>query len=540
MTATEDLAASQEAPPDGRLESALRADGAGTDGTDPSDAGTGRLSTVWLRSHLGLIGLLLVPLALFGDPRAVRAGLPGRRQLHAELPTAGARRAGSATRRVPAVESISSSAARPCSPGSTPEPPTRPPGSPPSSRSSPPGPSTWSSPTTSPSPGPTCSSGDRSISTTAATFGAVSFAFAGYMTGQIVHVDLIEGAAWMPWSAGGGARHHQWPDPPGTVTACHPGMGRCSSPCRSGCRCSPVRPKRSSTAACWSVVYAVGRLVTMGYCPSGQLRALGPNRGRAGARRGRWNRPRRRPMVARASSFLSQSQRAGANYTFFTSGSLTLRLMALLASPFVVGTNQEARPATSGPLQLPEATCYVGVLALIATCSLLLKRWRSRPEARQWWIWYVIAGLGLLSAFGGQTPFGHGYVRGPDPQQRTAAQPKPPVGRLRSRGPARMVDPPPARSEPGEIRVPRPARRLPEIVVNLPPARGDRRALSRPLDRRTGGRAPDRDPATIHPLLTAGGRGVGHDRRADRRRGDCGRAGRTAALGRPGCAPFSP
>ena len=33
----------------------------------------------------------------------------------------------------------------------------------------------------------------------AATFGAATFAFAGYMTAQIVHVDLIEGAAVLPW-----------------------------------------------------------------------------------------------------------------------------------------------------------------------------------------------------------------------------------------------------------------------------------------------------------------------------------------------------
>ena len=40
----------------------------------------------------------------------------------------------------------------------------------------------------------------QSISTTGATFGAATFAFAGYMTAQIVHIDLIEGAAWLPWT----------------------------------------------------------------------------------------------------------------------------------------------------------------------------------------------------------------------------------------------------------------------------------------------------------------------------------------------------
>ncbi len=40
----------------------------------------------------------------------------------------------------------------------------------------------------------------QSISTTGAAFGAATFAFAGYMTAQIVHIDLIEGAAWLPWT----------------------------------------------------------------------------------------------------------------------------------------------------------------------------------------------------------------------------------------------------------------------------------------------------------------------------------------------------
>ena len=39
----------------------------------------------------------------------------------------------------------------------------------------------------------------QSMSPTAATFAAAAFTFAGYMSGQIVHVDLIEGAAWLPW-----------------------------------------------------------------------------------------------------------------------------------------------------------------------------------------------------------------------------------------------------------------------------------------------------------------------------------------------------
>ena len=47
----------------------------------------------------------------------------------------------------------------------------------------------------------------QSVSTAAAaTFGAATFAFAGYMTAQIVHIDLIEGAAVAAVDVAGRAR----------------------------------------------------------------------------------------------------------------------------------------------------------------------------------------------------------------------------------------------------------------------------------------------------------------------------------------------
>ena len=55
----------------------------------------------------------------------------------------------------------------------------------------------------------------QSISTTGAAFGAATFAFAGYMTAQIVHIDLIEGAAWLPWTL---VAIHALTDRPGPAT----------------------------------------------------------------------------------------------------------------------------------------------------------------------------------------------------------------------------------------------------------------------------------------------------------------------------------
>ena len=69
-------------------------------------------------------------------------------------------------------------------------------------------------------------------------------------------------------------------------------------------------------------IYAVGRLVTMGYLAKANARALATSllaivAGVAGGLA-----LGRRPVAARASQFLSQSQRAAATYGFFTSGSL--------------------------------------------------------------------------------------------------------------------------------------------------------------------------------------------------------------------------
>ena len=73
----------------------------------------------------------------------------------------------------------------------------------------------------------------------------------------------------------------------------------------------------------------------------------------------------------------------------------------------MLGTNQ-VRPAPYvGTYNFPEVASYVGILALIAACALLAPRWRRRPEARSWWVWYAMLVIGVLSALGRQTPFGH-------------------------------------------------------------------------------------------------------------------------------------
>ncbi len=237
---------------------------------------------------------------------------------------------------------------------------------------------------------------------TAATFGAATFAFAGYMAGQIVHIDLIQAASWVPWmllavyelsrpTAEPGAERQER----GWVFLLGAGLGLALL---SGGAEAVI------DGGVLLAVYWVGRMVTLGALRSANRRqglhslvrilsggVIGLALGAA-----QWI-----PGLA----FQSSSQRAGIGYGFFTSGSLPWRLVTLAATPFVLGTNHTGFAYYAGNYNIQEVTSYAGVLALIAACSLGLRRWRSRPESRNWWIWYAVLGLGVLAAIGGATPF---------------------------------------------------------------------------------------------------------------------------------------
>ena len=107
------------------------------------------------------------------------------------------------------------------------------------------------------------------------------------MAGQIVHIDLIEGAAWLPWMLVAvhalttrdrptGRRR------PGAVGGGPPGVGWSCWPGPSGCPCSAGAAEAIIDSGVLVGIYLVGRLVTMGYLRRGDRRALarssGPSR----------------------------------------------------------------------------------------------------------------------------------------------------------------------------------------------------------------------------------------------------------------------
>jgi hypothetical protein len=249
----------------------------------------------------------------------------------------------------------------------------------------------------------------QGICRAAATFGAATFAFAGYMTAQLVHVDLIQGAASLPWML---LAVHGLTERPNSHTAVWTWAGirrvrgfMALLAVALGLSFVSGGVEAFIDGTVLLLIYWAGRLVALGYLRRGQWRALVVPvltfaLGVAGG------------VVLGAAqwlpggAFVAQSQRAGSSYDFFTSGSLPDRLVTLLVSPFVIGTHQNAPAYYAGPYNFEEVTGYAGVLALIAAGVLLTRQWRSKPQSRQWHVWYVIMAFGLLSALGNQTYFG--------------------------------------------------------------------------------------------------------------------------------------
>ena len=256
----------------------------------------------------------------------------------------------------------------------------------------------------------------QGIASTAATFGAVTFALAGYMTAQQVHIDLIEGAAWLPWIL---VAVHGLTAETGSVVGVGSRPGRAA---RSAARSARRRTRgwvlvltlalglTLLAGAAEAIIdsgvlvamYWVWRLADQGYLRRGSGRALVRSVAAvpvglvAGVALGtaQWLPGTGLPLpVPAGHGQLRLLHQRIAQQPPRGPGRLTLR------------PRHQPDVATSyaGTYNFPEVTSYVGILALIAAC-LFLKRWRRRPEARQWWIWYGILVIGVLSPWATRPP----------------------------------------------------------------------------------------------------------------------------------------
>ncbi|HEY5244803.1 MAG TPA: hypothetical protein VIJ60_03980, partial [Acidimicrobiales bacterium] len=102
-------------------------------------------------------------------------------------------------------------------------------------------------------------------------------------------------------------------------------------------------------------------------------------------------------------SFINASQRASESYTFFGAGSLHVSWSILMLVPDLFGGDGVFnQPAYFNRYNLPEVTAYVGLLPLVAVAALLVRSFGRRrdPRSSDWGLWLVLAGLGLVMAWG--------------------------------------------------------------------------------------------------------------------------------------------
>ncbi|MGH9068599.1 MAG: hypothetical protein ACRD0J_14095, partial [Acidimicrobiales bacterium] len=273
---------------------------------------------------------------------------------------------------------------------------------------------------------------------------SISFSFAGFMTSQLGHIDLVEGVALAPWMLLGlhqlsrtGGRTGRWVLLFGASFALTILAGD---------------PEAVLDMAALAGVYT---LTLIARHPGRRLRILGlAVLGMAGA------------LAVGAVQWLpglaltAHSQRATVSYAFFGAGSLPRHLLVLFIAPFLLGGyGSLGHPAYFGPYNLSELNAGIGILPVMAFFALLvgprrrawwrrralrlrvrwrrgeghglLGWWRARSrrhrilrafrrgrsrgdgdrgdpaQARGTWAWYVVIAVGVVLALGSNTTAGH-------------------------------------------------------------------------------------------------------------------------------------
>ena len=258
-----------------------------------------------------------------------------------------------------------------------------------------------------------------------AVLGALTYAFSGAMSGQIVHLGVVEGMGWMPlvvlallrlsWAVLG----------TGPVGGGEPAL---ADPGRT------EHGRRRSSS--WGWVALLALLVGL-EALTGEPRAIAetevvgaavglwlllrPYRGRvAVADRVRffgcavvaavWGIALAAAELVPGWTFIQASQRAVETYQFFGSGSLRVRWSLLLLVPDLFGgAGLFGQVRYFNHYNLAEVTGYVGLLPLAGALVLVTRSFgrRRSPRSSDWGMWLALALFGLLLAWGTYTPLGH-------------------------------------------------------------------------------------------------------------------------------------
>jgi hypothetical protein len=248
------------------------------------------------------------------------------------------------------------------------------------------------------------------IRTPAALLAALVFTYTGFMNGQIVHIGLIQGTAFLPWTLlaiehATGARTRS--ERAGAVAL----LGGSSA-----LTVLAGDPRAVSSAAIVAAIWIAARII-VGAARSVSFVVLTVGGGALGIALSaiQWI-----PGIG----FLHSSQRAASAYSFFSAGSLDLRTLSTnLLAPFLIGGNGNfGLPIYVGSYNLPEVTIGAGLVALVAAGAYLpsviddARRWyttRRYRDGHRLGSAYALIVVGIVLSMGGDTPLGHLLVHLP-------------------------------------------------------------------------------------------------------------------------------
>ncbi len=270
----------------------------------------------------------------------------------------------------------------------------------------------------------------------AAFLGALVLTYTGFMSGQVVHLGLVEGAALVPWMLVAldvlATRRSA-----GRRVDLRRAAGGAALLGLAGGLCVLAGDPRAVTSA--AVLLAIQLLASVWQRDSARASVLlGAGAGAALAAAlcaGQW---------LQGLSFLHGSQRGISAYGWYVAGSLPPgQLAGQLLLPFSLGTNGNlGQPIYQASYNLPEVTIGAGLVALVAALALLPEAltaaWQrlhrllrrpaggageatvagTRPSAvggarRPLGRWYVTLVVGILLTLGGHTPAGRLLARVP-------------------------------------------------------------------------------------------------------------------------------
>ncbi len=226
------------------------------------------------------------------------------------------------------------------------------------------------------------------LSVGAAFVGSLSFSVGGFMSAQLGHIDLVQGASLVPWMLVALQRMAKRPAVWPTVL-----LGACLS-----LLVLTGSPEALIDNSILVAIYggwlvwrhrAVRILVQMAIASASAVVLTSIQ----------WL-----PGLV----FASQSQRSGSSYAFFITGSFPPKLTTLTVVPYLLGSyGRFGLPLYRGQYNLAEVSSYIGILPVCAAFAMLTRPWRSRRASEGLGVWYLLIAVGLVLSFGGYTPLGH-------------------------------------------------------------------------------------------------------------------------------------